>query len=167
MLLALLVLGSTITIMALHWTWSARISVSKKCIEVLYSSGSIEADAAPYQTLFFSMEGLVEQTYMPSAYKLFTIELNSDRVNITLSYTVHGAYSHAILFYVTTVDIDPLSLRQWGRSVELVPENNTVSIVLEKTRSKTYYIWIDGWIKTAENDTVVDVHVEMTAQPIP
>jgi len=166
-----IILGIAIMLIALtaaymFSSWNAVIEVNKPCIETLYSAPQLNTSAAPYETLYIGDTGLEESEIMPSAYKLFKIKLNSDKVKIMLRAEITGAYSYNITFFVTTLDINPWSLQQYYAATKLALENNTASIILDKASSMEYYIWIDGSIKTS-NETTTEITIQLYAEPIP
>jgi len=167
-----IILGIAIMLIALtaaymFSSWNAVIEVNKPCIETLYSAPQLNTSAAPYETLYIADTGLEESEIMPSAYKLFKIKLNSDKVNITLKLEIDGAYEYNIVFYITRMDLNPPSLIQYNEVLKLEPGNKTsISTILSKTSSSEYYIWIDGSIKTG-NETTTEITIQLYAEPIP
>jgi len=147
-------------------SWNAVIEVNKPCIEVQYTAPSLNASGAPYETFVISENGLEESEIMPSAYKIFKIKLNSDKVKAFLNMEIEGAYNYTIVYYITKIDLNPVSLTQWHESVKIVPKNNTATIILDKAMSIEYYIWIDGKIRTS-NETRAQIIVQLYAEPIP
>ncbi len=153
--------------------WHAVVKVDQPAYRVEYSSNRLQAHASPHETLAVTSKGLAEaytslglpSEPIPSAYKLYTVRLLSDRVTLTLTLNVTGADNSNLYFWVTNANIDPNSLQAWNAAAKLVPHNNTATITLDKKNGLEYTIWLDGTLKTGSSNTTTTITVTLAGTP--